>query len=127
MTLSIAPTWPLGTVLRWVFGIFFVAVGIVHLIVPDGLPRPVEWMYDLSRPMHLTAGTAEILGGLGLILPRLLGVAPRLTIAAAAGLSLLMIGAAVWHSTRGEWPQLGANLVTAGLMAYLAVRESRLR
>jgi hypothetical protein len=85
----------------------------------------MAWMYELSDPVHAIAGTAEILGGLGLILPHLTGVAPRLTVAAAAGLSLVMISAAAWHATRGEWVQILGNLVVAGLMASVALRQWR--
>lgn len=111
------------TVIRWVFGIYFIAVGVLHFVVPDGLPPLMAWMYDLNDPMHALSGTAEILGGLGLILPRLTGIAPRLTAAAASGLSIVMVGAAVWHVSRGEWAQIAGNLVVAGLMAFVAVRE----
>lgn len=115
-------TW---STIRWVFGIYFVAVGSLHFVVPDGLPPFMAWMYDLSDPLHAIAGTAEILGGLGLVLPPLVASAPWLTSAAASGLSLVMIGAAAWHATRGEWVQIVGNLVVAGVIAYLAVGEWR--
>lgn len=113
------------TTIRWVFGIYFVAVGILHFVVPEGLPTFMAWMYELSAPLHAVAGTAEILGGLGLVLPPLVGVAPRLASAAALGLSLLMVGAAAWHGSRGEWAQILGNLIVAGIMAYVAVNEWR--
>jgi hypothetical protein len=117
-------TW---STIRGVLGIYFVAVGILHFVVPDGLPPFMAWMYDLSDPLHAIAGTAEILGGLGLVLPPLVAAAPWLTSAAASGLSLVMIGAAAWHATRGEWVQILGNLVVAGVIAYLAVGEWRRR
>ena len=79
-------------VLQWVFGIYFVAIGIMHFIVPDGLPVLMEWMYELDDTMHVIVGIAEILGGLGLILPSLTGIRPELTVYAAAGLVLIMLG-----------------------------------
>lgn len=112
-------------VIRWVFGVYFVAVGILHFLIPDGLPAFMGWMYELSDSLHAVAGTAEILGGLGLILPALVGIAPRLTSAAASGLALLMVAAAVWHAGRGEWVQIPGNLVVAAVMAYVAVEEWR--
>lgn len=115
----------LVAVMRWVFGIFFIAFGILHFVVPDGLPTPMAWMYDLDTPLHIVAGTAEILGGLGLILPRLTGVMPRLTALAAAGLTTVMVGAAAWHLTRSEWTSIVMNLVVAAAMAYVAIHEWR--
>lgn len=38
--------------LQVLLGIYFVVTGIIHLIVPDGLPSPMTWVYDLSTPLH---------------------------------------------------------------------------
>ena len=54
-------------ILQIFFGLYFILVGILHFIVPDGLPAPMAWMYDLTPVLHWASGTAEILGGLGLI------------------------------------------------------------
>ncbi len=70
-------------VLQWVFGLYFLFVGINHFLLPDGLPSFIDWMYELSDTQHTIAGTAEILGGLGLILPGLTKILPRLTVLAA--------------------------------------------
>ena len=113
------------TAIRWLFGLYFIAVGVLHFVVPEGLPSPLAWMYELSTPLHITAGTLEILGGLGLILPRATGIMPRLTAAAAAGLAALMAAAIAWHVGRDEWTSATMNLVVATLMAYIAVYEWR--
>ncbi|MBX3144303.1 MAG: DoxX family protein [Trueperaceae bacterium] len=112
-------------VLRWFFGIYFVAVGIMHFVLPAGLPQQMAWMYDLSSGQHLLAGIAEILGGLGLILPRLTGTAPRLTALAAGGLALVMVSAAIWHISRGEGTMIVGNLLMATAMTYVAFKEWR--
>lgn len=125
MSLAISPTrasWAVAAI-RWVFGIYFVSVGLLHFEVPEGLPALLAWMYELSEPLHAVAGTAEILGGLGLILPSLVGVAPRLASAAALGLSLVMLGAAAWHGSRGEWVQILGNLIVAAIMAAVSIKE----
>jgi uncharacterized membrane protein len=106
--------------LRWGFGLYFIAIGVMHFVVPDGLPSVLDWMYELNDTAHYISGTAEILGGLGLILPVLTGIQPWLTPLAAAGLTLIMMMAIVWHATRGEALQIGNNLVIAGIMGYLA-------
>lgn len=123
---AVKPGRRTATEIRWIFGIYFVAVGVLHFVVPEGLPPFMEWMYELSDSVHVIAGTAEILGGLGLVLPHQLGIAPRLTSVAAAGLTLTMIGAAAWHFGRGEWLQILGNLVVAGVMAYVANDEWRI-
>jgi uncharacterized membrane protein YphA (DoxX/SURF4 family) len=98
----------------------------MHFIVPDGLPDTLDWVYELSDPLHAIAGTVEILGGLGLILPGLTRMLPGLTSLAAAGLVVVMVGAAVWHGTRGEVVQVALNLVNAGPLGYLAYGRWRL-
>lgn len=102
-----------------VIGLFFVFIGIQHLVVPDGLPSQLEWMYDLSTPLHLVTGVAEILGGLGLILPGLTKIGTRLTPLAALGLMVLMTGAIIWHIRRGELFNVGTNLVVIIILAYI--------
>lgn len=106
--------------MQWVLGLFFVYVGVMHFVVPDGLPGPLEWMYDLSDTQHYVAGTAEILGGLGLILPWLTGIVPRLTPLAAVGLVVVMIGAIVWHVGRDEPLSIANNAFLAVVLAYVA-------
>ena len=108
------------TVTQWAFGLYFILVGTLHFIVPDGLPGPLSWMYELSDQLHYVAGGAEILGGLGLILPGLTGIAPRLTAAAATGLVIVMLGAVVWHAGRGELSQITVNTLLAAISAYVA-------
>jgi len=118
-------------VILWIlqigFGVFFLYTGVIHLVVPEGLPEVISWMYDLSDPVHIMAGTAEILGGLGLILPGVTRIATWLTPLAAAGLVVLMLGAVVWHLGREEYREIVTNLVGAGLMSYVAYARWRIR
>lgn len=114
-------------VLQIVLGIYFVAVGVTHFIVPPGLPAPMAWMYDLSPTLHYISGTAEILGGLGLILPGLTGIQTRLVPLAAAGLATVMVLAIGFHITRGELVQLPGNVIFGGLAAFVAYGRWRLR
>jgi uncharacterized membrane protein YphA (DoxX/SURF4 family) len=59
---------------------------------------PIEEMTrDIQMPVAFLRfiGVAEILGGVGLVLPSLLRIRPGLTPLAAAGLVIIMIGATV--------------------------------
>ena len=114
-------------ILQILFGIYFVAVGIMHFIVPEGLPAQMSWMYELSTGLHYLSGTAEILGGLGLILPGLTKIQTRLTPLAAGGLALTMLGAAVWHLQRGETQNIVLNLVIALIVGFIAYGRWKLR
>jgi len=113
-------------VLQWVFGLYFIAFGVMHFVVPEGLPEPLEWMYDLDQTLHYVTGVAEILGGIGLILPGLIGVAPELTPWAAVGLGVVMVGAMIYHSGRGEILNIVLNVAVAAVMAYIAYGRWRM-
>lgn len=113
-------------VLQWLFGVYFVAVGIMHLVLPEGLPEPLSWMYDLDDTQHMLSGVAEILGGLGLILPSLTRIAPWLTPLAAIGLMIVMIAAIFFHVGRDEIANVGINVFNLLVLGYIAWGRSRL-
>ena len=112
--------------LQILLGIYFTAVGVLHFIVPSGLPAPMSWMYELSGGLHYFSGTAEILAGFGLILPGLTKIQTRLTPLAGVGLVLLMIGAIVWHTQRGEFQSIGLNFVLGFIAAFIAYGRLKL-
>ncbi len=78
----------------------------------------------LPGPFLRFIGVAELLGGLGLILPGLLRIKPGLTPLAAAGLVIIMVGAVYITLTGGGGPNAGpaAALIPAvtGLLAAFA-------
>ena len=114
-------------VLQILLGLDFLMVGILHFIVPPGLPAPFAWMYELSPILHYISGTAEILGGLGLILPSVTRIQPKLTPLAAAGLALVMVLAIVFHATRGEFQNILNNVIFGALAAFVAYGRWKLR
>lgn len=107
-------------ILQWIFGVYFLITGVMHFSVPPGLPAAMAWMYDLSTGLHYFSGTAEILAGLGLILPGLMKIKTWLTPLAGAGLVLVMMGAMVYHIQRGEIVNIGMNLILAAVSAFIA-------
>lgn len=113
-------------ILQWLVGLYFIGIGVAHFVVPEGLPEPLSWMYDLSDTLHAVTGVAEILGGLGLILPALTRILPALTPLAAVGLAIVMIGAVVFHSGREEYLNIVLNLINMALLGYIAYGRWRL-
>jgi uncharacterized membrane protein len=114
-------------VLQVLLGVYFLFVGVNHFILPPGLPAQMSWMYELSTGMHYFSGIAEILAGLGLILPGLTKRYTWLTPLAAAGLVLVMIGAIVFHVTRGEYQSIVMNIILGALAAFVAYGRWKLR
>jgi hypothetical protein len=80
-----------------------------------------DWMKDSSDAVVKAIGAVEILGALGLILPRLTGIAPILTPIAAVGLVIVQIGALRVHLTRNERQPLPANVILLLLAAFVAI------
>ena len=69
-------------------------------------------------------GAVEVAGALGLILPWLTGIARVLTPAAAMGLALLQVGAAVFHGRRAEYKQWPVNAVFLALAVFIAATRT---
>jgi hypothetical protein len=95
----------------------FVFGGVMKLVMPiEEMTKQIQMPGGFLRFI----GVAEFLGGLGLILPGLFGIATFLTPLAAAGLVIIMIGATVVSFMAG--PVLGAliPLVVGVLLAFVA-------
>lgn len=85
------------------------------------LHQPVPWFHAVPQGLFVFIGVCEFLGGVGLILPGMTGVKPKLTSLSAIGLTLVMILAAGFHIMRGEFRFfLPLNLVLAGVAAFIA-------
>jgi uncharacterized membrane protein YphA (DoxX/SURF4 family) len=80
----------------------------------------VPWLSALPQYLFIFIGVCEFLGGVGLILPAMTGVKPKLTPFAAFGLTLVMILAAAFHIVRGEYIYVPINLVLGGVAALIA-------
>lgn len=114
-------------VLQILFGVYWISLAVLHFTVPPGLPAPMAWMYELPPILHYLSGTAEILGGLGLILPAVTRIQTRMVPLAATGLVLVMIGAAIYHLTRGEIANIGQNVFLAAISAFIAYGRWQLK
>jgi uncharacterized membrane protein len=68
----------------WIFAGFFLVSGILHLAVPATYARIVPPMFPRPRLLVLISGGAELLGGVGLLVP-------RFRRAAAFGLAILLV------------------------------------
>jgi putative oxidoreductase len=107
--------------------VLFTAAGGMKLIMsPEAMVPLMPWVVDFRPETIKAIGALEVLGAVGLILPRATNIAPVLTPAAAVGLAVIMAGGAVVHVTRGEYPHSIGNftvLVVALLTAWGALRS----
>lgn len=118
--------------LQALFGFFFAGSGFGKVLLYDGAlyataPQAVAWYAAVPQPLIVFIGVCEVLGGIGLILPAMTGVKPKLTPLAAVGLTLTMILAAGFHIMRSEYELVPANLLLGGVAAFVAVGRWKLR
>ncbi|GAA5153311.1 DoxX family protein [Microbacterium pseudoresistens] len=104
-----------------VFAIGFVAGGIIKLTWPhEKYAAKLHWAQDFTPGKVKFMGAIEILGGLGLVLPALFGVAPVLVPIAASGMALYMAGAVTERIRRSEYRDLLGDLVFLAAMLFVA-------
>ena len=108
-------------ILQVLWGVFFCFTGFGKILCyrPDvwnfTLHQPVAWFHAVPQGWFVFIGLAESLGGVGLILPAMTGVKPKLTAFAGIALALIMLLAAVFHIVRGEFSFfVPMNLVLGG-------------
>jgi hypothetical protein len=84
-----------------------VAAGGPKLFLPRArLAQKMSWTKDAPAPLVKLLGLAELLGAVGLLLPRLTGIAPILTPLAAVGLSAILLGALATKLRQHQSPVL---------------------
>jgi hypothetical protein len=79
-----------------------------------------QWVLDFSPRALRTIGTLEILAAAGLILPRLLDIAPIMVPVTAVCVALLFAGAATMRWRRGERATIVPDLVYLALALFVA-------
>ena len=62
---------PIRTFSRWLLAIFFVAAGANHFRIPEFYLGIVPPYFPWPRELVYLSGTAEILGGIGICIPKL--------------------------------------------------------
>ena len=110
-------------VVQVLLALLFVFAGGMKLVLPlDQLAGPVP----LPAAFIRFIGVAELLGGLGLVLPAALRIRPGLTPLAAAGLVVIMIGAVVITLIGAQPGGAVISLVVGLLAAFVAYGRWRL-
>jgi hypothetical protein len=100
----------------------FLFAGWMKLVIPIAA---LEAQSGLSGEFLRFIGAAELLGALGLILPGLTRVQPRLTPLAAAGLVIIMIGATALTAAAGVAAAI-MPMVVGLLSLFVAYGRSRI-
>ena len=97
-------------IVQGLLALAFLLAGLMKSFSPlEKLKKNMAWVGDVPAGLVRFIGIVEILGALGLILPKLTNIVPQLTIAAAIGLVLVMLSAAVFHVRRKESSAIGTS------------------
>ena len=109
-------------VVQGLLALAFLMAGAMKTFQPiENLKKNMGWVATFPPAFVRFVGIAEILGGIGLILPAVTHILPWLTIAAAVGLVIAMIGAVILHASRKEYAGLGAPLVLLLLALFIVL------
>lgn len=95
----------------------FIFTGVIKIVQPEMLPFP--WIKN-NPDLVLMTGIVDLLGGIGIILPAILRIQPKLTIYAAYGIITLMVAACIFHISRGEAKDIGFNIFVIILTGFIA-------
>ncbi len=107
-------------------GLMFLMAGAMKASQPiETMAESLPWVTDVSAGLVRFIGVSELLGGLGLLIPSLLRIKPFLTVWAAIGLAAVMIFAAIFHGSRGEFSAIGMNVVMAAMFVFIAWGRSK--
>lgn len=99
---------------------FFMLFGAyMKLAAPaDEVAKMMVWASEYPTLKTFT-GLVDLLGGLGILLPALTRIQPRLTVLAALGVIALQVQAFAFHGLRGEWAATPFNLFLLLLAAFV--------
>ena len=84
------------------------------------LAAKMPWMGQVSPALLYTTAIADLLGGLGVLLPSVTRIKPGLSVLAAWGCVVLMAAAIVFHVSRGEANKTPFNILLAVLALVVA-------
>ena len=104
-----------------ILALVFLMAGASKLTQPkEKLAERMGYVNDFSAGTIKLIGTLEVLGALGVVLPKLTGILPVFTPLATVGLALTMVGAALTHLRRKEPQMIVVNAVLLALAIFVA-------
>lgn len=108
-------------VVQVVLALNFAGGGLWKLLTPvSDLASKMPWMGQVSPAFLQMTAVFDLLGGLGVLLPSLTRVMPKVTVLAALGCAALMGSAIAFHVSRGEAANTPFNFVLLGLSLFVA-------
>jgi uncharacterized membrane protein len=107
-------------IIQVILGLAFIVFGSMKAFQYEKSKASQPWVKDSSKGLVIFIGVAEILGGLGIIVPQATGILTWLTPLAAVGIAGIMILAGGFHIKRKENKAIWLNLILLILALFIA-------
>ncbi|WP_413730100.1 DoxX family protein [Sodalis sp. RH22] len=113
-------------VAKGLLAVLFFFSAYMKLLTPiPELAKMMPWTGVLPETFVRIMGFIDLAGGLGLLLPSLTRILPRLTVLAALCCSVLQVFAMVFHVSRGEASVIPRNVVMLSLSLFVLWGRAR--
>jgi putative oxidoreductase len=100
--------------------------GSTKLFQPiEEMAKMMPWVAESPAGLVRFIGLSEVLGGIGLLLPSMLRIQPKLTVFAAIGLAIVQLLAMGFHLSRGESAVIGMNIFLIAMAGFIAWGRSK--
>jgi putative oxidoreductase len=100
--------------------VMFFMAGIMKFTTSIEDQRKMEWAKHVSEGLTHFIGLAEIVGAIGLLLPSILRIKPKLTAWAAIGIAIIMLLALALNVSIGETKAAPFLLVLTAIALFIA-------
>src|SRR5918998_196278 len=114
-------------VVLWILQVLLAAAFVAHGCLFLWPPPDIAALMNAALPrwFQLFLGVAEILAGVGLILPGLTRIMPWLVAWAADGIVFVMVSATIYHVVRDELSSAAMTLLLLVMAAFVAYMRHR--
>lgn len=104
----------------------FCMIGFIKLTTPIAdLSQMMAWTGEYPEGFVRIIGLIDIAGGLGMLLPSLTRILPRLTVIAAMAATVLQVLAIGFHISRGEGAMTPLNFILLALILFILWGRSK--
>lgn len=106
---------------QWLFAVSFVGAALMKLAMPIAqLAAMWPWTGELAPILVRLLGVIDLLGGIGVLLPSLTRIKPRVTVVTAVACIALQLCAIAFHASRGELSALPVNVAFIAIAIFIA-------
>ncbi len=108
-------------VAQGILAAMFLMAGAMKSTQPvEQLATSLRWVTKVPVALVRFIGISEFLGAVGLLLPSILRIQPKLTVWAAIGIATIMLFALIFHASKGEFSAIGMNVVLGLIAVFVA-------